>query len=94
MVKKRLDKYLPSLVFIVEDPDLNTNFVLKLITHVDSMVDKEERLWMSMGQECKNLILFLEIFEWNSFYCVRMEYLYEGNLESQVNLGIVFTQQA
>jgi hypothetical protein len=92
-----------TFVFVVDDPDINEDVVLKLIPlsldgnestkKYQKMIEKEIKVGMLISKECKYLVSYLEIFEWKNFFCIKMEYFRNRDIKFQLDNGRIFTEE-
>jgi hypothetical protein len=92
-----------GLAFVINDPDLHLEFVLKMIVlgpkgnalriDIQKKIEKEIRVGMMIGKKSPHLVLYSEIFEWGDYFCIKMEYCKMGDLQNQLNQKRVFTEE-
>jgi hypothetical protein len=57
------------------------------------MIEKEIRVGMIVAKECEYLISYSEIFDWEDYFCIKMEYCSAGDIKKQIiDSHRVFTQ--
>jgi hypothetical protein len=61
-------------------------------TH-EKMIEKEIKIGLMIAKESKFVVSYLDIFEWEDYFCIKMEYCILGDLEHQLNLGKIFTEE-
>jgi serine/threonine protein kinase len=91
LIKRQLSHGGGGYVFVTDDPDLHLEFVLKLImlgpkgdatrANNQKTIEKEIKVGMIVAKESSNLVSYSEIFEWEDFFCIKMEYCSMGNSE-------------
>jgi serine/threonine protein kinase len=103
LIKKELIHGGSGFAFVVDDPDLHLEFVLKLImlgskksvsrTKNQKMIEKEMKVGMIVAKECSHLVSYSEIFEWGDYFCIKMEYCEMGDLQNQLDQNRIFTEE-
>jgi serine/threonine protein kinase len=103
LIKKELIHGGSGFAFVVDDPDLHLEFVLKLImlgskesasrAKNQKMIQKEMSVGMVVAKECSHLVSYSEIFEWSDYFCIKMEYCELGDLQNQLDQNRVFTEE-
>jgi hypothetical protein len=86
----------------VNDPDENVEIVLKLIplgskgsdhrTEMKKIIEKEMKVGIITAEECLYLISYKETFEWGDYFCLKMEYCINGDIQKQIDNGKIFTE--
>jgi hypothetical protein len=103
LINKELKCGPSGYVLVAKDADFNEDIILKLIRlnsknnpssalH-QQKIEKEMKMRVVAGRECKHLVHYSEVFEWEDYVCVKMEYCNGGNLQDQLNFKKIFTQQ-
>jgi serine/threonine protein kinase len=92
-----------GFVYVANDPDGNLEIVLKLIilgakkneagNNNKELMEKEMKVGMIVAKECDFLVSYLEIFEWEDYLCMKMEYCLKGDIESKFEEGRIFTEE-
>jgi serine/threonine protein kinase len=92
-------------VYIVEDPDMIINAVLKLILlepngseneskkNFQRMIERITKIGKLITKECDYFVSYLEVFEWKNFFCIKMEYFNNGSLQFQIDNKRIFTEE-
>jgi serine/threonine protein kinase len=57
------------------------------------VIRKEIEIGMMIAKECEYLVSYSEIFEWGDYFCIKMEYFENGDLETQFNKNRIFTEE-
>jgi serine/threonine protein kinase len=57
------------------------------------MIEKEIRVGILVSKECRYLVSYTETFEWEKFFCIKMEYFSNGDLQFQLDNGRIFTEE-
>jgi serine/threonine protein kinase len=101
-VKEILDDGYYGIGCVVDDPDVNLDFVLKMLPigssskhtrkYYQKVISqmKEGMIW---ANECNYFVRYLEVFQWRKFFCIKMEYFKNGSLQTQLRNGRVFTEE-
>jgi hypothetical protein len=85
-----------NLIFLVEKESTKELFVLKMInigqegTEMRRKAKKmaqEINISLTLGQECPFLVRYLEMFYYENFCCLLMEYCVLRNLQQELNSG-------
>jgi hypothetical protein len=81
---------------VANDPDDNIDIVLKMIqlgpkdsesrSSHQKMIEKEIKVGMIVAKECNY------IFEWGDFFCIKMEYCINGDIEESLSKGRIFSE--
>jgi serine/threonine protein kinase len=92
-----------GFTYVAKDEEADLEIVLKLILLFGGnnetkekngkMINKEIEIGMMIAKGCDYLISYLEIFEWENFICIKMEYYSNGDLETELNKKIIFTEE-
>jgi serine/threonine protein kinase len=103
LVNKILTHGASGFTFVVLDPDLHDEFVLKLIpfgpeeslsrTNNKKTIEKEIKVGLIVAKESKFLVQYSEIFQWEDFFCIKMEYCRQGDLQNQLDNEKFFTEE-
>jgi serine/threonine protein kinase len=103
MITKELGHGGGGYALVVIDPDLHSEFVLKLIVlgrkgsdlrlKHQKMIEKEIRVGMIVAKESFHLVSYIEIFEWEYCFCIKMEYCSNGDVQKQLDEGHAFTEE-
>jgi serine/threonine protein kinase len=86
-------------VYVVEDDDLHMDVVLKLIPlnneneKIKEEIKEEIKVFKEAAEKSKCLVQYLEVFDWDNFHCVKMEYFSQDHIESQLNKKKTFTEE-
>jgi serine/threonine protein kinase len=92
VVSEELNRGSICLVYVVKDPN---EAVLKLIAlgaknsknkEVNKkLIEKEIEIGMIVAKETPHLVSYSEIFEWQDYFCIKMEYCKMGDLQNQLD---------
>jgi serine/threonine protein kinase len=92
-----------GFVYVAFDGDMNMEIVLKLIVlgpktdnsrnNNQQTIEKEIKVGMMIAKECKYLVSYSEIFEWGDYFCIRMEYFENGDLQTQLDKKRIFSEE-
>jgi serine/threonine protein kinase len=103
LINKVLTHGAAGYTFVVHDPDLQDEFVLKLIpfgpedspsrNNNKKTIEKEMKVGLIVAKESKFLVQYSEIFQWGDFFCIKMEYCCQGDLQNQLDNGKFFTEE-
>jgi hypothetical protein len=56
-------------------------------------IEKEIRVGMMIAKECKYLVSYSEVFEWGDYFCIKMEYFENGDVQTEFDKGRIFTEE-
>jgi serine/threonine protein kinase len=103
MVTKLLHHGSSGFAFVVDDPDFHIEVVLKLIqlgpqgtefrSKHQKIIEKEMKVGLIIAKENKHLVEYSEVFEWNDYFCIKMEYCKVGDIQSSLDKGRIFTEE-
>jgi serine/threonine protein kinase len=103
LVKGELHHGGMGLVYVVDDPDVGGEAVLKLIplgvknsearVQNQKIVEKEIKVGMLIAKECPQLVSYSETFEWGDYFCIKMEYCKMGDLQNRLKKRFVFNEE-
>jgi serine/threonine protein kinase len=48
---------------------------------------------MFVAKECDHLISYWEIFEWENYFCIKMEYCENGDIQKEIDKGRIFSEE-
>jgi serine/threonine protein kinase len=92
-----------QVAFVVDDPDLHIEVVLKLIqlspqgsefrSKHQKIIEKEMKVGLIIAKENKHLVEYSEVFEWGDYFCIKMEYCEVGDIQSSLDKGRMFTEE-
>jgi serine/threonine protein kinase len=92
-----------GFVYVANDLDTRAEIVLKLIqlgpkgsesrSSLKEMIEKEIKIGLIIAKECEFLVSYLEIFESEDYFCIKMEYYSLGDLQHQLDIGRIFTEK-
>jgi hypothetical protein len=51
------------------------------------------KVGLIVAKESKYLISYSEIFEWGDYFCIKMEYCNDGDLQSALDEEKIFTEE-
>jgi serine/threonine protein kinase len=98
-IKRFLHQGLGVEVYVVEDPDLNTNVVIKVFDFnteeseiIIKMFKKETEVGLRV-KESRYFVHYLEQFKSENYWCIKMEYCSEGDIKKQIYNGRIFTEE-
>jgi serine/threonine protein kinase len=84
-------------VYVVEDPDLNTDVVIKVFDfnaeENEIKFEKEIEVGLKVVKESEHFVHYLERFKWGKYWCIKMEYFNQGNVDDQIKNGRIFTEE-
>jgi serine/threonine protein kinase len=102
LLKKRFDNKGANLVYLVEKISSKELFVLKMIDIGDEGYNRrkesiknaaaEINIGMSIGGESIFLVHYLEMFYYENFYCLILEYCENGDLQNEIDSGKTFEE--
>jgi serine/threonine protein kinase len=89
--------------FVADDPDLHMEVVLKMIplgpvgseirSSHERMVRREIDIGLIIAKKSRYLVSYTETFEWENYFCIKMEYCKLGDLQHQLDNGRIFTEK-
>jgi serine/threonine protein kinase len=92
-----------GFVSVANDVDTQAEVVLKLLllgpkgsesrSAHKKLIEREMRIGLIIAKESEFLVSYLEIFETEDFFCIKMEYCSLGDLQHQLDIGRVFTEK-
>jgi serine/threonine protein kinase len=103
LVRKELEHGGMGLVYVVDDPDIGGEAVLKLIplgaknsearvqNHI--IIEREIKVGILISKECPQLVSYSETFEWGNYFCIKMEYCKVGDLQNRLKKRHVFSEE-
>jgi serine/threonine protein kinase len=56
-------------------------------------IEKEIQIGMIVAKESPHLVSYSEVFEWQDYFCIKMEYCKMGDLQNQLNQNRIFTEE-
>jgi serine/threonine protein kinase len=88
---------------VADDPELKIEIVLKLIRlgskssksrdTNQTAIEKEMKVGMLIAKECSHLISYWEFFEWEDYFCIKMEYCEKGDIQKEFDKGRIFSEE-
>jgi hypothetical protein len=57
------------------------------------LIEREIKIGLVIAKESEFLVSYLEIFESEDYFCIKMEYCILGDLQHQLDIGRVFTEK-
>jgi serine/threonine protein kinase len=92
-----------GFVYVANDLDTQAEIVLKLIqlgpkgsesrSDNKKLIEREMKIGLIIAKESEFLVSYLEIFETEDCFCIKMEYCVLGDLQHQFDIGRVFTEK-
>jgi hypothetical protein len=92
-----------GFIFVANDPDMNTEIVLKLIQlgskgsehrgKMKKIIEKEMKVGIISAEECPYLMSYKETFEWEDYFCLKMDYCVGGDIQKQIDNGKIFSEE-
>jgi serine/threonine protein kinase len=92
-----------GLVYVVDDPDVGGEAVLKMIplgaknsearVQNQKVIEKEIKVGILIAKEYPHLVSYSETFEWGNYFCIKMEYCKMGDLLNRLRKGHVFSEE-
>jgi serine/threonine protein kinase len=102
LIKKIIGHGGAGFVYVAEDQNSHIKVALKLIylgtkggssrSDYKKTIEKEVKVGIVVARECKFLASYLESFEWEDYFCIKMEYYRFGDIQYQLDTGRVFTE--
>jgi serine/threonine protein kinase len=103
LVKEELHHGGMGLAYVVDDPDVGGEAVLKLIplgaknsearVQNQIIIEREIKVGILIAKECPQLVSYSETFEWGDYFCIKMEYCKVGDLQNRLKSGYVFSEE-
>jgi serine/threonine protein kinase len=92
-----------GFVYVANDLDKQAEIVLKLIqlgpkgnesrSALKKLIEREMKIGLIIAKESEFLVSYLEIFESEDYFCIKMEYCSLGDLQHQLDVGKVFAEK-
>jgi serine/threonine protein kinase len=92
-----------GFVYVAKDSDTQAEVVLKLIllgpkgsesrSANKKLIEREMKIGLIFAKESEFLVSYLEIFESEDYFCIKMEYCILGDLQHQLDNSRVFTEK-
>jgi serine/threonine protein kinase len=102
LITKMLKQTGAGFTCVAKDEEADLEIVLKLVfigvyketkNKNREIINKEIEIGIMISKGCDYLISYSEVFEWKDFFCFKMEYCSNGDLQTELDKERIFTEE-
>jgi hypothetical protein len=60
---------------------------------IEKMIEKELEIGIVIVKECDYLVSYSEVFVWEDYFCIKLEYFSNGNLQAELDKKRIFKEE-